>query len=54
MIFLGSWSVPITMFWIVAMMNVVNFTDGLDGLAAGVASIASLTLFVVSLRAGYT
>lgn len=54
MIFLGSWSIPVTMFWIVAMMNVMNFTDGLDGLAAGVASIASLTLFVVSLRAGYT
>ena len=53
MIFLGTWSIPITMFWIVAMMNVVNFMDGLDGLAAGVASIASLTLFVVSFRAGY-
>jgi UDP-GlcNAc:undecaprenyl-phosphate GlcNAc-1-phosphate transferase len=37
---------PLTIFWIVGMMNTVNWLDGLDGLAAGVAAIASL-LFAV-------
>jgi UDP-N-acetylmuramyl pentapeptide phosphotransferase/UDP-N-acetylglucosamine-1-phosphate transferase len=31
-------------FWIVGMMNTVNFLDGLDGLAGGVAAIAALFL----------
>ena len=26
---------PLTVLWIVAIMNMVNFLDGLDGLAAG-------------------
>ena len=26
---------PLTVLWIVAVMNMVNFLDGLDGLAAG-------------------
>jgi UDP-GlcNAc:undecaprenyl-phosphate GlcNAc-1-phosphate transferase len=51
-IILGSLSVPITVFWIVACVNVVNLIDGLDGLAAGVTAISSLTLLVVSLQAG--
>jgi len=33
---------PLTLFWIVGMMNTVNFLDGLDGLATGVAAIAAL------------
>jgi UDP-GlcNAc:undecaprenyl-phosphate GlcNAc-1-phosphate transferase len=33
---------PLTIFWIVGMMNTVNFLDGLDGLATGVAVIAAL------------
>jgi UDP-GlcNAc:undecaprenyl-phosphate GlcNAc-1-phosphate transferase len=32
----------ITLFWIVGMLNTVNFLDGLDGLAAGVGAIAAL------------
>ena len=38
-----SWLVPIvTLFWVSGMMNTVNWLDGLDGLAAGVATIAAL------------
>jgi UDP-GlcNAc:undecaprenyl-phosphate GlcNAc-1-phosphate transferase len=37
---LGYWSIPATIFWITAMINIMNFIDGLDGLAAGVAAIA--------------
>lgn len=46
---LGGLSVPITIFWIVALTNAMNLIDGLDGLAAGVACISSLCLLVVSL-----
>src|SRR5207244_3272224 len=39
-------AVAFTMFWIVGMNVALNFIDGLDGLAAGVAAIAALTLGV--------
>lgn len=37
---------PLTIFWLVGMMNTVNFLDGLDGLAAGVCALAALMLAV--------
>ena len=46
---LGDWSYPLTLFGIVAVMNVVNFTDGVDGLAAGVCTIAAATFAVIAL-----
>ena len=47
---LPGWAgVPLTILWIVAIMNMVNFLDGLDGLAAGVAAIAGLTFAVIAL-----
>jgi len=46
---LGMWAVPVTLVWIVGLTNAFNLIDGLDGLAAGVALIASLTLFGVAL-----
>ncbi|MBP3654402.1 MAG: undecaprenyl/decaprenyl-phosphate alpha-N-acetylglucosaminyl 1-phosphate transferase [Oscillospiraceae bacterium] len=42
-------SVPVTILWIVGVTNAVNLIDGLDGLACGVSTIASLTMFVVAL-----
>ena len=33
---------PLTMVWVIGMMNTVNWLDGLDGLAAGVGAIAAL------------
>lgn len=41
-----------TLFWYVGMMNTVNFLDGLDGLAAGVAAITAAVLTVHMLREG--
>jgi UDP-GlcNAc:undecaprenyl-phosphate/decaprenyl-phosphate GlcNAc-1-phosphate transferase len=42
LITLPTWlTIPFTVFWIVGMMNTVNFLDGLDGLAGGVAFIAA-------------
>ncbi len=46
---LGDWSYPLTLLGIVAVMNVVNFTDGADGLAAGVCTIAAGTFAVIAL-----
>lgn len=39
----------ITAFWIIGLMNVVNWLDGIDGLAGGVGVIGFLTLFILSL-----
>jgi UDP-GlcNAc:undecaprenyl-phosphate GlcNAc-1-phosphate transferase len=47
---LEEWlGVPLTIVWIVAIMNMVNFLDGLDGLAAGVCAIAGVTFGVIAL-----
>jgi UDP-GlcNAc:undecaprenyl-phosphate GlcNAc-1-phosphate transferase len=46
--------VPLTILWIVAIMNMVNFLDGLDGLASGVAAIAGLTFAVIALSLAKT
>ena len=46
-IFLPEWlGIAFTVFWIVGMMNTVNFLDGLDGLVGGVTLIAGAVLFL--------
>ena len=45
---LGIFSVPLTVIWIVGMINAVNFIDGLDGLAVGISSIASVSMLLVA------
>lgn len=52
-IYLEFLAIPATIFWIVGITNTVNLIDGLDGLAAGVATIASMTIFLVSLQFGF-
>ncbi len=42
-------SVAVTMIWIVGVCNAVNLIDGLDGLAVGVSSIASMSLLALTL-----
>lgn len=46
---LGKWAIPLTVLWIVGITNAVNLIDGLDGLAVGVSSIASLSVFAIAL-----
>lgn len=41
-----------TVLWVFSLINIVNWLDGLDGLAAGVGLIASLTLFAISFKFG--
>lgn len=33
---IGLWSLPLTVFWLVAMTNLINLIDGIDGLAGGI------------------
>lgn len=57
LIYLNQWmwnGIPLlgaafTMLWILALMNAVNFLDGVDGLAASVSAIGFLTIGIVSL-----
>jgi UDP-GlcNAc:undecaprenyl-phosphate GlcNAc-1-phosphate transferase len=49
---LGIWQYPVTVLWIVAIANIVNFIDGLDGLAAGFCAIASITFAILSASLG--
>jgi UDP-GlcNAc:undecaprenyl-phosphate/decaprenyl-phosphate GlcNAc-1-phosphate transferase len=49
---LGWWQYPVTIIWIVAIANIVNFIDGMDGLAAGFCAIAALTLAILSASLG--
>jgi UDP-GlcNAc:undecaprenyl-phosphate GlcNAc-1-phosphate transferase len=44
--------VPLSIVWIVAVMNMVNFLDGMDGLAAGVCAIAGTTFAILALSLG--
>jgi UDP-GlcNAc:undecaprenyl-phosphate GlcNAc-1-phosphate transferase len=50
---LGWISLPFTVFWIVGVINAMNLIDGLDGLAGGVALVAVLTTFLISLQRGH-
>ncbi|MCB0307889.1 MAG: undecaprenyl/decaprenyl-phosphate alpha-N-acetylglucosaminyl 1-phosphate transferase [Bdellovibrionales bacterium] len=46
---LGLFSCPLTVLWIVAIMNAINLVDGMDGLATGVCAISFglITLFSI-------
>jgi len=46
---LGWIAIPLTIIWIVAITNAVNFIDGLDGLAVGVSAISTASLLVIAL-----
>jgi len=50
--YLGNVGIFLTVFWVVAFTNIVNFIDGLDGLAAGISVISGLTFFVFALQTG--
>ncbi|MFZ5945123.1 MAG: glycosyltransferase family 4 protein [Bacillota bacterium] len=44
---LKYFNIPVTILWIVGVTNAVNLIDGLDGLAAGLSTIAAVTLAIV-------
>lgn len=53
-IFPGWITYPLTIFWVMGMINTVNWLDGLDGLAAGVTAIAGLLFAIHAYRLGQT
>jgi UDP-GlcNAc:undecaprenyl-phosphate GlcNAc-1-phosphate transferase len=44
--------IPLTLFWIVALINAVNWIDNMDGLAAGAAAISSGFFLLLALSQG--
>ena len=48
----GVLAYPLTIIFIVAVANVVNLADGMDGLAAGVCGISALTFAILALSLG--
>ena len=49
---LGWLSLPITVIWLAGVVNAINWIDGLDGVAAGIGSIAAMSSFVICLQTG--
>ena len=49
----GWFSWPLTIFWIVGLTNAVNLSDGLDGLAAGICTVACGAMAVFAASAGH-
>jgi UDP-GlcNAc:undecaprenyl-phosphate GlcNAc-1-phosphate transferase len=48
-IYLGWFSLPATLLWVVGIINAINLIDGLDGLAGGVLLFASIVNLVVAM-----
>lgn len=44
----------LTVMWIFGVTTVINFSDGMDGLAGGLSTISAMTLFVVAIAKGQT
>src|SRR4030095_8129270 len=42
-----------TVFWLIAVPNIVNLIDGFDGLAGGLGMFMALTLGIVGLHTGH-
>lgn len=49
---LGLLGIPMTIIWVLMVTKAVDCMDGLDGLAAGISAIASLTLMAMAISAG--
>jgi UDP-GlcNAc:undecaprenyl-phosphate/decaprenyl-phosphate GlcNAc-1-phosphate transferase len=50
---LGGWSGVVTVFWLIAIPNIVNLIDGFDGLAGGLGMFMALTLGIVGFYTGH-
>jgi UDP-GlcNAc:undecaprenyl-phosphate GlcNAc-1-phosphate transferase len=47
---IGILSIPLTIVWIVLITNAFNIVDGVDGLASGVAFVATACLFLAAIQ----
>jgi UDP-GlcNAc:undecaprenyl-phosphate GlcNAc-1-phosphate transferase len=46
----AGWSFAVTVFWLIAIPNIINLIDGFDGLASGLGLCLSVTLGIVGLH----
>jgi UDP-GlcNAc:undecaprenyl-phosphate/decaprenyl-phosphate GlcNAc-1-phosphate transferase len=49
---LGWAQYPLTILWFVALVNMINFTDGMDGLAAGITGLGATTFAILAASLG--
>ena len=49
---LGVAQYPISILWFVALVNMINFTDGMDGLAAGISGLGATTFAILAASLG--
>jgi UDP-GlcNAc:undecaprenyl-phosphate/decaprenyl-phosphate GlcNAc-1-phosphate transferase len=49
---LNYFSIPVTFFWMIGLINAINLIDGLDGLAGGVSIIALATILLMAVGKG--
>lgn len=49
---LGIFGYPITIFWVVGIINAINLVDGMDGLSGGISAFAALSMGIISLIQG--
>jgi len=49
---LGPAQYPLTIIWFVAIVNMINFSDGMDGLAAGVTGLGATTFAILAASLG--
>jgi UDP-GlcNAc:undecaprenyl-phosphate GlcNAc-1-phosphate transferase len=49
---LGPAQYPLTILWFVALVNMINFTDGMDGLAAGISGLGATTFAILAASLG--
>lgn len=48
----APWNVLITIFFMIVVMNIINLSDGLDGLCSGISSIYFMTVSIIALLLG--
>ncbi|MEM6284230.1 MAG: MraY family glycosyltransferase [Chloroflexota bacterium] len=54
-LFRTAWlDIPLTVLWMVTIMNAVNFLDNMDGLAAGLSAIAGFFFMAIAFTQGQT
>ena len=46
-VYFGLLSLPVTIFWVLLVINAINLIDGLDGLAAGVSFLVCMVLMIL-------
>ncbi len=49
---LGVAQYPLTVLWFVALVNMINFTDGMDGLASGITGLGATTFAILAASLG--